>query len=70
MNKIKSKEEIINRWCQIIPAVFLAENVVQERDGWKDILKCVNEADAEEREKIANEYVRAIATEIVEGGKG
>lgn len=60
-----TKQELIERWCQIIPAVFRAEDVVQKEGGWRERLKNVKDVSDEERARIADEYVLAIAREIV-----
>lgn len=58
-------EELIEHWMWLAQAVFHAEDKVQIRDGWREKLRGVKKKTAEEREQIAQEYLRAIATEIV-----
>jgi len=62
-----SKEELISRWIEIIPAVFVAEDHIQLSGNWKEKLKQakLKKISPEERKKIAEDYVRAIAEEIV-----
>ena len=54
-------EESIEHWSWIVRAVFQAEhNIV---DGWKERLEKAKDTDM--ADKVADEYVRAIATEIL-----
>lgn len=67
-NMSKSKEqlteELIEHWMWIAQCVFVAEDKVQ-LSGWRKKLKDVKSKSPEEREKIARDYLRAIAVEIV-----
>ena len=60
----KDTKDTIERWTQyIIPAVFWAETkILKEHPEWKERLKGVMKENADQ---VAEEYCRAIATEIV-----
>lgn len=58
-----TKEEIINHVVDVVMAVFQAENVL--RETWLPRLKAAHGKSEEEREAIADSYVRAIAEEIL-----
>lgn len=67
-----TKEERLQNWKDIINGVFRAEsdiNAIEDvKDGknWNQLLMEAKVADAETREKIADEYVEAIAKQIME----
>lgn len=65
----QKREALIEHWMWLAKAVFAAEDVVQVGE-WKEKLKKENldGMSAEERELLAQEYLRAIATEIVTHG--
>lgn len=58
-----TREQAIERWKPIIQAVFAAENDVI--DQWQARLKAAKKMAAEEQVKVIDEYLTAIATEIV-----
>lgn len=57
-------EEYIEHWCWIINAVFRAESNILE--NWRDRLEKAK--GTPEAEKTAQEYVKAIATELLSKG--
>ena len=54
---------MIEHWCDIVRAVFKAEDAIPEI--WNERLREAKTAEPELRDKICDGYVRAIATEIV-----
>lgn len=58
-----TKEEIINHVASVVFAVFQAEDVL--RETWLPRLKAARGKSEEEREAIADSYVRAIAEELL-----
>lgn len=58
-----TRQQAIDRWKAIIPAVFRAEDKLQGQ--WHDRLSAAKEMPSDERTRLADEYVTAIATEIV-----
>jgi len=63
---MENKEELIDRWTDIAAAVFKAEDEIS--DVWFPKLRRAKDMDSEGRRHLAEEYLRAIATEIVENG--
>lgn len=69
-----TKEERLQNWKDIINGVFRAEsdiNAIEDvRDGksWHDLLMETKGADSETRDRIADEYVEAIAKQIMDKG--
>jgi len=61
-----SKAELIEHWMGIVACVFQAEDKL--RDEWRDRLRSALEMDPDERAELCDDYLRAIATEIVEVG--
>lgn len=67
-----TKEERLQNWKDIINGVFRAEsdiNAIEDvRDGknWNQLLMEAKVADAETRDRVADEYVEAIAKQIME----
>lgn len=59
-----TREELIDRWKTIASAVFWAENEIIA--DWKERLMNAKE---EGVTKVADEYLEAIATEIINGGQ-
>lgn len=59
----RKKTEVIDKWKLIISAVFEAEAAISE--DWEFKLKAAKHLGKEEREKISQEYITAIAEEIV-----
>ena len=57
------KEELINHWTLIARTVFAAEDAVSAE--WTPKLRAAKDLPKEERDKIADEYCRAIAIEIL-----
>ena len=62
-NFMESKEELIERWMTIASAVFAAEDNIL--DVWFPKLKVAKKCTQEEKQKIADDYLRAIAEEIL-----
>lgn len=58
------RKELIERWKTIASAVFKAENNII--DKWKPRLLAAKE---EETHKVADEYLEAIATEIIDNSQ-
>lgn len=58
-----TKEEIINHVASVVLAVFRAEDAL--RETWRPRLKAARGKSEEEREAIADSYVRAIAEELI-----
>ena len=56
-------ERMIEHWALIAKAVFAAEDAIYAE--WLPKLRAMKEAPKEERDKIADEYCRAIAKEIL-----
>lgn len=69
-----TKEERLLVWKDIINGVFRAEhdvdNIENIRDGknWVALLREAKVADEETRNKVADEYVEAIANQIMDCG--
>lgn len=67
-----TKEERLQNWKDIINGVFRAEsdiNAIEDvRDGknWNQLLMEAKVADAETKDRVADEYVEAIAKQIME----
>lgn len=62
--EIMKKEELIEHWMLLAKTVFVAEdNIIDE---WKPKLEASKNASAIVKEQIADAYLRAIATEIIE----
>ena len=59
-----TEEQMIEHWCDIVRAVFRAEDAIPEI--WKERLREAKTAEPDLRDKICDGYVRAIATEIIE----
>lgn len=57
------KEELINHWTLIVRAVITAEDAISEE--WIPKLKAAKGGKNGEIEKVAHEYCRAIAIEIL-----
>lgn len=61
-----TKEEYIEHLCGVINAVFKAEDAVSKE--WQPKLNdAINYATKEERDRIAQEFVHAIANEMLSG---
>lgn len=58
------REIKISRWITIVSAVFCAEDKI--KDQWVERLAAAKNMPQDERTKVANEYLRAIATEIID----
>ena len=66
-----TNKKMIDRWADsIIPAVFKAEDALQKAvPRWKERLEALKDgASLEDKEKVAKEYCREIATIIVTMG--
>lgn len=59
-----SKEQMILHWMDIAAAVFRAEDEISKE--WFPKLRKAKDMDSDWRRKLADEYLRAIATEIIE----
>lgn len=59
-----TKEEMIEHWADIAAAVFKAEDAI--KDEWLPKLRLTKNAGHTTKEQIANAYLRAIATEILD----
>lgn len=59
-----TREDMITHWADIAIAVFKAEDAI--KDEWLPKLKATKYASEVTKEQMANAYVRAIATEIVD----
>ena len=59
-----TKEEMIEHWMDIATAVFKAEDAI--KDEWSPKLQASKNASAIVKEQMADAYLRAIATEIIE----
>jgi len=55
--------EYLKHWKILINTVFRAEDAIKSK--WLPILQATKDASQEEKEKIADNYVTAIATEIL-----
>lgn len=60
-----NRKQAIERWEQIIPTVFMAENAIKEK--WIGRLQAAKDMSAQERHDLSDAYVHAIAVEIVSG---
>ena len=58
-----TREEAIERWKQIAASVFWAEEAIAQE--WDDRLHAAPSMTHEEQQQFADEYMTAIATEIV-----
>lgn len=58
-----TRNEAIEHWKDIAKAVFAAENAVI--DQWQQRLKAAKKMTNEEQIKVLDEYLTAVATEIV-----
>ena len=65
-----TNKEAIDRWADsIIPAVFRAEDVLQNaKPEWKERLAKLGQPGGEDQHRVAAEYCREIATIIVTQG--
>ena len=59
-----TKEDMIIHWMDIAAAVFKAEDSI--KDEWLPKLQATKNASKITKEQIADAYLRAIATEILE----
>lgn len=59
-----TKEEMIEHWADIAAAVFKAEDAI--KDEWLPKLQATKNASKITKEQIADAYLRAIATEILD----
>lgn len=59
-----TKEDMIIHWMDIAAAVFKAEDAI--KDEWFPKLQASKNSSKIVKEQIANAYLRAIATEIIE----
>lgn len=62
----QEKNELIEHWMLLAKTIFAAEDNIREE--WKPKLEASKNASAIVKEQIANSYLRAIATEIIEKG--
>lgn len=61
-----TKEQMIIHLCDIVRAVFRAEDEISKE--WFPKLRKAKELPGDERRQLADDYLRAIATEIIENG--
>ena len=61
-----TKEEQIRHWMDIAAAVFKAEDEISKE--WFPKLRKAKNLPSDERRQLADDYLRAIATEIIENG--
>ena len=61
-----TKEEQIRHWIGIAAAVFKAEDEISKE--WFPKLRKAKDLPGDERRQLADDYLRAIATEIIENG--
>lgn len=59
-----TKEEMIQHWADIAAAVFRAEDAI--KDEWLPKLQTSKNSSAIVKQQIADAYLRAIATEILD----
>lgn len=59
-----TKEEMIEHWADIAAAVFKAEDAI--KDEWFPKLQASKNSPAIVKQQIADAYLRAIATEILD----
>lgn len=66
-NAKELREQYIKHWTEVIPCVFYAENVFNtEHPEWLEKLNGLKDKPQDERQKVANEYVKLLATMIVD----
>lgn len=66
-NAKELREQFIKHWIEIIPCVFYAEGVFnREHPEWLEKLKGSKDKPQAERQKVADEYVKLLATMIVD----
>lgn len=58
-----TRQEAINHWAAIVHTVFAAEYAIM--DDWKYRLIAARLLSKEEKQKLSDEYLEAVATEIV-----
>ena len=58
-----TRQEVIDRWKDIAETVFWAEEAIGEE--WNERLHAAPSMTREEQQQFADEYMTAIATEIV-----
>ena len=61
-----NKKQMICHWMDIAAAVFRAEDEISK--DWFPRLRAAKELPSDERRQLADDYLRAIATEILENG--
>lgn len=61
---MEDRETMILHWMDIAAAVFKAEDEISKE--WFPKLRATKDATKEEKARIADEYLRAIATEILD----
>ena len=62
---MESKETMIGRWMDIAAAVFRAEDAIS-KDWFPKLRAAKKDMPSDERRQLADDYLRAIATEIIE----
>jgi len=58
-----TRQQAIDRWKDVIRSVFAAEDKLSAQ--WHERLSATKEMPPEERRKLADEYLTAIANEIL-----
>lgn len=65
-NAKELREQYIKHWTEVIPCVFYAEGVFnKEHPEWVKKLRDVKGKPFDERQKVAEEYIKLLATMIV-----
>lgn len=62
----KERQDLVEHWMLLAKTVFVAEDNISEE--WKPKLEAAKNASALTKQQIADAYLRAIATEIIEKG--
>lgn len=64
---MKEREQQIEHWMGIAAMVFRAEDAI--KGEWFPRLQATKDLPQEEKSKIADDYLRALAAEIIEGSE-
>lgn len=60
-----TRNEYIENWADIIRTVFAAEGNLKNRDAWVQRLRYARNLPEEDKQRVCDDYVMALATEIV-----
>ena len=66
-NNEMNKEQMIEHWMDIARAVFRAEDEIS-KDWFPRLRAAKKDMPSDKRRQLADDYLRAIATEILENG--